>query len=421
MTVERISLHNEDTTFSVCIIGDAGGAHVASRISAMSEQSVELHLLTSRPTSLNLRDVSVVDAGDGLQVPPFLKWHRAIKDSAGDVVNIHYANSWGAWVFALSGDRRAMVLTVMGGDVLLEEQSKPHPLAVWLTRLVIQRADLITVKSSHLADVLSAQGVKQDRMTRLNWGIDRSIFKPGQRASARQTMMLPKNSFVVFSPRILNSFYRIDVIVRAFAQLKPKENDVILVISEYEAEAGYKEYLEDLARSLGIFDAITFKPRMTAIEMATMYQSSDVVVGIPPSDGFPLTILEAMACEVPNIVTPLKTYREMLVANDNVIFALPNPENLATAMIQLRENDQLRDGVIQGGVKFLEGLPNLDQSASSLIAYLMRFRKSNTHNQTKLFTRCLGWFVLLGFSLRYCMSRRHAKRQLFQGTGSGVS
>lgn len=414
-------MQNEGATISVCVIGDAGGAHVSSRISAMSKQEVKIHLLTNRSPSLNLQNVSVIDTENSLRVPPFLKWYKAIKASAGDVVNIHYANSWGAWVFALSGDRRAMVLTVMGGDVLLEEQSKQHQLAIWLTRLVIKRADLITVKSSHLADVLSAQGVKQDRMTRLNWGIDRSIFKPGQRASARQTMMLPKNNFVLFSPRILNSFYRIDVIVRAFAQLKLKKNDAILVISEYEAGAGYKAYLEDLARSLDIFDGITFKTRMTAIEMATMYQSSDAVIGIPPSDGFPQTILEAMACEVPNIVAPLETYQEMLVANGNIIFARPTPDDLATAMIQLRENDQLRDGVIQGGLKLLDDLPNLDQSASSLITHLKRFSKNNTHNQIKLFTRCLGWIVLLGFSLRYCMSRRHAKRKFSQHTESGAS
>ncbi len=408
----------DKSAFSVCVIGDAGGAHVSTRLSAISKQRAEVHLLSSRTSNLDIRTESVIAADGNSMMPPFLRWARAIKKSAGDVVSIQYANSWGAWVFALSRDRRTMILTVMGGDVLHEEQSKPHPLAIWLTHLVLKRADLITVKSSHLADVLSSQGIPEDRMTRLDWGIDGSIFKPGRCAQARQEMGLPNDSLIVFSPRILSSFYRIDVIVRAFAQVIAKEDDAVLVISEYEAEPGYRERLEDIAGSLGILDAIRFRERMTATEMATMYQSSDVVVGIPPSDGFPQTVLEAMACDIPNIVAPLVTYQEMLVADENVIFAKPNPDDLASAILRLKQNDQLRARLVQGGAKLLANFPSLDQSAFRLVTHLKRLSNKKTQNRLALSERCVGWFILLGFSLRVWIFHHCVKRLQSRPTAS---
>jgi hypothetical protein len=54
-----------------------------------------------------------------------------------DIVHVHYAYSLYGWAAGLLGCR-PLVVTVMGGDVLFEEQGSPTPIGKWLTLSCLQ-------------------------------------------------------------------------------------------------------------------------------------------------------------------------------------------------------------------------------------------------------------------------------------------
>jgi hypothetical protein len=71
----------------------------------------------------------------------FLDFRRLIKTTSPDVFHVHYAYSTWAWLAAALGVR-PLVVSIMGGDVLFEEQGAPTPRGIALTKRLLAAADL---------------------------------------------------------------------------------------------------------------------------------------------------------------------------------------------------------------------------------------------------------------------------------------
>lgn len=353
---------------NLCLIGDAGGAHVRRRVLALAEAGAFVDLLTPRASGLchhvNINETVVTDDG-GTDI--YAAWSHAIATSSAPWVNIHYASSHGAWTFALSGDQRPMILNVMGGDVLFDEQSNPHAIARQLTGNVLRRADRVTVKSAFLGTAACNAGARSGAIERLFWGIDRDIFNSGSMPQARLDMGLPAQGFIVFSARPLGPFYRIDVVLEAVAEIRNIGRDIHLVISEYEADPKYLSMLEARAIELGVSDRVIFRSSMTAKDMVAMYRAADISVGMPPSDGFPQTALEAMACNCINVMSPLARYREFVKDDESAVFVAPTAEALAIGLVNLFDDPSRRQRIIAGGRSVIDRLPTLAASASRML------------------------------------------------------
>ncbi len=385
---------------TLCVIGDSGGAHVRSRVGALATCVDGVHLLTPRASGLTKIIETVVENNEAATFQNFWRWRDTISSCAGDVVHIQYASSWGAWVFALMNDPRPMVLTVMGGDVLFDEQSKPHPLARWLTRCVLDRANVITAKTDHLASSMVALGVDQQKIARLVWGIDPDIFSPGDKAAARASIGVDVDALIVFSPRMLNPFYNIDVMIRAVAKVRATFPNIQLLLSEYEAQAGYREELESLALDLGVADIVAFVGRLTPDEMTTYYRASDVAVGLPPSDGFPQTVFEAMSCGIVNVVTPLDRYAEFIDDGETAVYAAPDPGTLSEKLMMLFGDPGMRARIAGAGIQKMTEIPNLNDSARELASVMDDVRARGAGQPLNPLRRWMGWLILFGFSMR---------------------
>ena len=398
--VARDPLAGSASSLNVCVIGDGGGAHVRSRVDALASCVDGVHLLTPRASDLTTVTETVVENSEAATFETFRRWRDVISSCAGDVVHIQYASSWGAWVFALMNDPRPMVLTVMGGDVLFNEQSKPHPLARWLTRCVLDRANVITAKTDHLASSMVALGVDEQKIARLVWGIDTDIFSPGDKATARSSIGVDADALVVFSPRMLNPFYNIDVMIRAVAKVRAIFPNVQLLLSEYEAQAGYRQELESLAKDLGVADVVTFVGSLTPDEMATYYRASDVAVGLPPSDGFPQTVFEAMSCGTVNVVTPLDRYAEFIDDGETAIYAAPDPDTLSEKLMMLFSDPGMRAQIADAGIQKMTEIPNLNDSAREIANVMGDARARSVGQPLNPLRRWMGWLILLGLSMR---------------------
>jgi len=94
----------------------------------------------------------------------------------------------------------------------------------------------------------------------------------------------------------------LDLLLRAWASLRAECRSWELVIAGPD-ERGYLSRLQDLARSLGIRDQLLFTGAVTAEPKKELLRSADLFVLPSRSEGFPMSLLEAMACSVPVIAT----------------------------------------------------------------------------------------------------------------------
>jgi glycosyltransferase involved in cell wall biosynthesis len=278
----------------------------------------------------------------------FLDCRRLIKTTNADVFHVHYAYSTWAWLAGALGVR-PLVVSIMGGDVLFKEQGAPTPRGIALTKRLLAAADRITAKSDFLIGVLDELGGYRRKAIRVIWGVDPEQFRPLDASALRSEYGIPAKARVILSPKILQPFYNIDVLVEALAVVVSSVPEAHLVVTEYGADPQYRAALDDQIKRLGLGNHITFVGRIPHDQMPLYYNLADVAVGIPRSDGLPQTLLEAMACGVPNIVGRLGRYSEIVKDGESALFTDIEPASVAEAILRLLQDEGLRKSVIARG------------------------------------------------------------------------
>jgi glycosyltransferase involved in cell wall biosynthesis len=278
----------------------------------------------------------------------FLDFRRLIKATSPDIVHVHYAYSTWAWLAAALG-ARPLVVSIMGGDVLFEEQGAPTPRGIALTKRLLGAADRITAKSDFLISVLDQLGGYGNKAVRIIWGVDPEQFRPLDASALRNDYGIPASARIILSPKILQPFYNIDVLVEAMALVVSQVPEAHLVVTEYGADPQYRETIDEQIERLGLAGHATFVGHVPHDRMPIFYSLAEVAVGIPRSDGLPQTLLEAMACGVPNVVGRLDRYGEITKDGESVLFADIEPASVADAIVRLLQDEALRKSIAAKG------------------------------------------------------------------------
>ncbi len=209
---------------------------------------------------------------------------------------------------------KPLVVTVMGGDILSEQSF--HGIKKWLTMKILEEADIITSKSDFLDRILQEIGSLDHKIRRVTWGVDTRRFCPGMDVRfLRERFSMGPDDLVFFSPRNCRPFYRQDLIIKAFAlyqSLDKGKKRARLVIAELFPDESYANRLRALVKELGLQHEVHFVGPIPHQEMPLYYNLADIMVAIPPSDGMPQSLYEAMACGSYPILGNLPQYHEMI-------------------------------------------------------------------------------------------------------------
>jgi glycosyltransferase involved in cell wall biosynthesis len=207
--------------------------------------------------------------------------HRRYGRARFDVVHAHYGLT--AWP-ALAVRARVRALTVHGTDL-------SHPRTRRLTARVIPRMDILAAASTSLAQRLP---VGRERALVLPCGVDLARFRPLPRAQARAQL-----------------------------KLDPDEPFVLFLASPSRPEKHYDQALQ-LAReeNVEIRALYNVDPELVALWV----NASNAVLVPSAREGFGLAVLEALACDVPVLATPVGVHPQAL---QDVAGALCAPFHLA--------------------------------------------------------------------------------------------
>jgi teichuronic acid biosynthesis glycosyltransferase TuaC len=195
-----------------------------------------------------------------------------------DVVHAHFGLT--AWP-ALAVRARGRALTVHGTDVR-------HPRTRLATRAALPTIGLLAAVSEALVEELPGRGARE-RARVLPCGVDTGRFKPMPRASAREQLKLePDAPYVLFAADPARAEKRYD---RAQAL----------------AEASGARLL-----ALGGVDP----------SRVPLYVNAVNAVLVPSErEGFGLAVLEALACDVPVLATPVGIHRQALAGLEGALCA----------------------------------------------------------------------------------------------------
>lgn len=165
----------------------------------------------------------------------------------------------------------------------------------------VERTLLRLVRPSLVADsAMVARSMHQAlgprNLTVIDNGIDTARFAPADRIAARSTLGLPLDVPIVGTAARLEAVKGVDVLIDAAARVP----GVHVAVA---GDGSVRADLEHQARSLGIADRVHFLGRID--DMAAYYPALDRFCLSSRHEGLPLSLLEAQACDVPAIVTPV--------------------------------------------------------------------------------------------------------------------
>lgn len=193
--------------------------------------------------------------------------------------------------------------------------------------------DLTTqVSRAGLARYVRIKAVPKHKACFVPNGVDTERFSPNPEARARLRDELGLQDFFVWL-----TVGRLEppkdhfTLIRAFSYLLSKKGEAKLLIA---GQGSLMPELEALAENLGVTSKVLFLgARRDIPELAS---TADAFVLSSAWEGLPLTLLEAMACELPIIATDSGGPREILQNGRWGILVPPrNPEALAEAMLQV--------------------------------------------------------------------------------------
>ena len=165
----------------------------------------------------------------------------------------------------------------------------------WLGEL-----DALVIDSAATAELVEQAGVQPAAITFLPWGVEVDSFTPTGPRADLTPFGIPSNARTLLSLRAHEPLYRVADIIDAFALASRRIPDLHLIIGHTGA---LTEQLQQRAADLEIADRTHFIGTIAERELPPLLRACDVYVSASEVDGTSVTLLQAMACGTPVVVS----------------------------------------------------------------------------------------------------------------------
>ena len=165
-----------------------------------------------------------------------------------------------------------------------------------------------------------------------------------------ETLNLKNKKYILF----VGNIYRhknISSLIKAFAIFSREiNNEYYLVIAGKIMENNYYRKLLTLINFLSIQNKVIFLGDINYDQLPEIYHAAKLFVFPSALETFGFPMIEAMACRVPQIAADTPIARE-ICGDASIYFPLYDHERLASLMLNLIADDDLKESLISKGVK----------------------------------------------------------------------
>ncbi|MEO6423358.1 MAG: glycosyltransferase family 4 protein [Candidatus Nitrotoga sp.] len=236
------------------------------------------------------------------------------------------------WIAKLRG--KAVLVNYRGG-----EADDFFTRAFAWVQPTLKRVNIIVVPSGFLEKIFANRGF----ITRVVPNIvDLNRFMPNH--SHKQNLLAPH----VVVARNLEQLYDNSTALKAFHILRKTIPDARLTIAGSGPE---RAKLEEMAKELGVTDAVVFAGQIDNEHMPMLYRDADIALNPSLADNMPISVLEALASGVPVVSTNVGGL-PFLVEDGKTALLIPpsDPERMAEAMLSVLGDESLRRRMVQAGL-----------------------------------------------------------------------
>jgi glycosyltransferase involved in cell wall biosynthesis len=215
------------------------------------------------------------------------------------------------------------ILTISWGFDLMQDVERSG----WMkriTRYVLRHSDYFTSDAQVTRDRAIAYGMNPARTVVFPWGVDLKHFSDrrlvdSQKTSAvknrkseignRKSEIENQRPFVLFCNRSWEPRYGVDVLARAFVKVAKQRKDISLLLLGGGSQAGI---LRQILMNGGVLDRVQFGGQVSQRDLPRWYHMADLYISPSHVDGSSVSLMEALACGLPALVSDIPANQEWI-------------------------------------------------------------------------------------------------------------
>lgn len=350
----------------ICFVSHASNYHTKKWAGWFASRGHEVHVISfsyeeipgahvhSLSSNVGARDSDLKKLGYLVQAK---KLKEIIQSLAPDIVNVHYASSYGT-LAALSGIHN-YVLSVWGSDVY--DFPKKSALHRTMIKYSLKKAGFLFSTSEAMALETAKYTNKPFKIT--PFGVNMEMFNPDKR-----TRELGDNLFVVGTVKALEPKYGIATLLEAVSLVRKERQDIPIQL-RIAGRGSHEQEYKILAENLGIDRFTKWLGFISQEQVAVEWANMDV--GIIPSEleseSFGVSAVEAEACGVPVIISDIPGLMEATEpGKTSVVFKRKDKKALAEKIIKLFDSPEERLRIGRNGRSFVLNRFEIDKCFSDI-------------------------------------------------------
>jgi L-malate glycosyltransferase len=246
-----------------------------------------------------------------------MDFRRVVKRLKPDIVHAGPIQTC-AFIAVLSGFRP--ILTKSWGYDLVRDADSSRWMR-WVTRYTLKRSAFFTSDAKVTRDNAVAFGMNPENIVVFPWGVNIERFHPqkvsgqkhrpepveGSKVKGRKSEIVNRKSITLFCNRMWEPIYGIDVLTNAFVKVASMNPDVNLILLGGGSQ-GAK--VRQILMNGGVMERVHFGGQVSQRDLPRWYHMADIYISPSHVDGSSVSLLEALACGMPCLVSDIPGNKE---------------------------------------------------------------------------------------------------------------
>jgi glycogen(starch) synthase len=277
-----------------------------------------------------------------------------------------------------------LICTSHGADIQINDDlnygARRNIFVNLVIKFILRITDYHTVVSKSMFPDAVDAGSDISKVRVIYNGLNLRSIPQHKHVSRSKYNLLDNDFFILYMGRLHVKKCPSDLI-RAMQKVVSEIPSAKLVVA---GKGGEKRKLEDLVSHLNLLENITFAGFVSDNEKWQLMMSCDVFVLPSEVEAFGISVIEAMACSKPVVVTDIGPFTEIVKHKETgLVVPLHSPDAIAEAIIELYQNNDLRKNIGDSARKEIENRFNIAKIADDYLELYMKAFQEKT-SQGKL-------------------------------------
>ncbi len=326
---------------------DTLGNHNHKFLKALVDNGYDTHLVSYHPLPIakNIQEIK------GLKIyhfpPKIIKkpfyfnrifhFKRLLRSIKPDI--IHSGNLFNESFLAALSQFHPVLVMPFGSDILIYPQK--YKIFKSINKFIFLKVDWVTCDAEFVKKrIIADYKFDRDKITVFPWGIELDLFNSNIISNDIRKKLGWEDNIVLIMNRHFEPVYDHDTLINSFRlSIKNNHNLRLLLVGDGSG----RNRIEKLIIEYELKNYINMTGKVSRKKMVELLNASDIYISTSKSDGTSVSLLEAMACKKPVIVSNIPVNREWIKNNENGFLVNVGDERMfSDSIIKLSKNMMLQ-------------------------------------------------------------------------------